>query len=153
MAYTDEELGTLLVNIAKINNQLSDEKFLKSLNGDTLSYTGLKLAAMKASVIDLKVDAQQDMLNKEVLMLKAKAVAYYRYKEELGPNGKPHGATAAGDMKYMDEDFIKAQNVYNTAKVQYEKLRDLLKDTHDVIESARSRVIDLQGQRKNETVK
>jgi len=146
MAYTDEQLGQLLVNIAFINNELSDETKLKRLSGDTLSYTGLKLAAMKASVIDLKVDAQQDMLNKEVLMLKAKAKAYMKAKAESN-------ATAAGELKYMDEDFIEAQNIYNKSKVQFEKLRDMMKDSHDVIESARSRVIDLQGQRKNETIK
>lgn len=143
MAFSDEQLTELLVNIATVNNHLSDEEHLKSMSGDTLSYTGLKLAAMKASVLDLKVDAQRDMLNKEVEKDRAKAQAYYLFKQE-------HGSTAAGDMKYMDENFIEKTKDYNESKVQYEKLKTMLADTHDTIESARSRVIELQGQRKNE---
>lgn len=143
MSFSAEQLGKLLVDISKVNNHLSNEEHLKTMSGDTLSYTGLKLAAMKASVIDLRVDAQRDMLDKEVEKDKAKAEAYYKYKKE-------HGSTAAGDMKYMDENFIEKTKEYNESKVQYEKLKTMLNDTHDTIESARSRVIELQGQRKNE---
>lgn len=143
MAFSDEQLGKLLLDIATVNNHLSSVDNLKNMSGDTLSYTGLKLAAMKASVVDLKVDAQRDMLDKEVEKDRAKAQAYYTYKQE-------HGSTAAGDMKYMDENFIEKTKEYNEAKVQYEKLKTILSDTHDTIESARSRVIELQGQRKNE---
>lgn len=143
MAFSAEQLGKLLVDIATVNNHLSNEDNLKKLSGETLSYTGLKLAAMKASVLDLRVDAHANMLDKEVEKDRAKAEAYYKYKQE-------HGSTAAGDMKYMDENFIEKTKEYNKAKVQFEKLRTMLSDTHDTIESARSRVIELQGQRKNE---
>lgn len=147
---SDEELGAMLVKLATINRKLSDENFLKELNGDILSYTAVKVAAIKATLIEFKVVAHQYMLDMEVEKDRQKAVAYYRFKEELGPNGKPHGATAAGDMKYMDEDFIQAQNDYNKAKVSYEQLKSVTSDAHDLIDSIKSRVIDLQTARKDE---
>lgn len=139
----DEQLGKLLVNITTISNKLSDEEFLKSLTGDILSYTAVKLAAMKASIVDFKVVAHENMLDKEVLLGKAKAVAYAKYRSEVG-------ATAATDMKYMDEDFMQAQRDYNKSKVLYEQLKSIVADTHDLIDSIKSRVIDLQGQQRNE---
>ena len=43
---TPEETAELIGKIMKINRQLSDEVFLKSLTGDVLSYIGVKLSAM-----------------------------------------------------------------------------------------------------------
>lgn len=127
----------------KINHQLSDEAFLKSLSGDVLSYIGVKLSAMKASLLDVKVSAHRDAMEKETLMLKAKGEAFLRAKEA-------HNATTASDAKYTDEEFIKAQNTYTEAKVLYEKLKSITADTHDLIDAIKSRVIDLQGARKDE---
>lgn len=140
---TPEQTAELIGKIMKINNQLSDEHFLKSLTGDVLSYIGVKLSAMKASLLDLKVTAHQDMLDKEVLMLKEKGAAFLRAKEA-------HNATSAGDAKYTDEVFIEAQRSYNEAKVLFEKLRSIVADSHDLIDAIKSRVIDLQGARKDE---
>lgn len=141
---TDEQLGEILVKIATINHEFTNEQFLKNLTGDILSYTAVKLAAMKASLVDFKVVAQERMLDLEVELGRAKAQAYAKYKAD-------HGSTAAGDMKYMDEDFMQAQRDYNKAKVQFEQLKSVVADTHDLIDSIKSRVIDLQGQRKNES--
>lgn len=127
----------------KINHQLSDEAFLKSLSGDVLSYIGVKLSALKASLLDEKVSAHRDAMNKETLMHKAKGEAFLRAKEA-------HNATTAGDAKYTDELFIQAQNDYTEAKVNYEKLKSIVADSHDLIDSIKSRVIDLQGARKDE---
>ena len=140
---TPEETAELIGKIMKINRQLSDEVFLKSLTGDVLSYIGVKLSAMKASLLDIKVDAHADSMHKETLMHKAKGEAFLRAKEK-------YNATTAGDAKYIDEEFIKAQNEYSDAKVLFEKLRSLVADTHDLIDAIKSRVIDLQGARKDE---
>lgn len=139
----ESDLGNMLVQIATINNQLANGDFLKGLSGDILSYTAVKLASMKASILDLKVAAHEHLLEKEVELALSKGKAYAKYKAE-------HGSTAAGDMKYMDEDFIEAQKVHNKAKVQYERLKSVVADAHDTIESIRSRVIDLQGARRDE---
>lgn len=140
---TPEQTVELIGKIMKINHQLSDEHFLKSLTGDVLSYIGVKLSAMKASLLDIKVTAHQDMLDKEVMMLKEKGAAFLRAKEA-------HNATSAGDAKYTDEVFIEAQKTYNQAKVLFEKLKSIVADSHDLIDAIKSRVIDLQGQRKDE---
>lgn len=138
-----EQTAELIGKIMKINHQLSDEVFLKSLTGDVLSYIGVKLSAMKASLLDIKVDAHRNAMNKETLMHKAKGEAFLRAKAE-------HNATTASDAKYTDEEFIKAQNEYTEAKVLYERLRSIVADSHDLIDAIKSRVIDLQGQRKDE---
>ena len=140
---SDEKVGELLVNMVFIAQTLTNEDFLKKQSGDVLSYTGVKLAAMKVSLLDLKVAAHQEVLDKEVEMTQAKARAYAKYKKE-------HGSTAAGDMKYMDEDFVAANKAYNSAKVQFDKLKSVVADIHDLIDSIKSRVIDLQGARKDE---
>lgn len=140
---TAEQTAEIIGKIMKINNQLSDEAFLKSLTGDVLSYIGVKLSAMKASLLDVKVTAHQDMLDKEVLMLAEKGAAFLRAKEA-------HNATTAGDAKYTDEKFIEAQKAYNEAKVLFEKLKSIVADSHDLIDAIKSRVIDLQGARKDE---
>ena len=140
---TTQETADIIVKIMKINRELSDEKFLKSLSGDVLSYIGVKLSALKASLLDEKVSAHRDMMEKETLMLKEKGAAFLRAKEE-------HNATTAGDAKYTDEEFIKAQREYAEAKVNYEKLKSIVADSHDLIDAIKSRVIDLQGARKDE---
>lgn len=140
---TTQETAEIIVKIMKINRQLSDEVFLKSLSGDVLSYIGVKLSALKASLLDEKVSAHRDAMNKETLMQKAKGEAFLRAKAE-------HNATTAGDAKYTDEVFIQAQNDYTEAKVNYEKLKSIVADSHDLIDAIKSRVIDLQGARKDE---
>lgn len=139
---TPEQTAELIGKIMKINRQLSDEVFLKSLSGDVLSYIGVKLSAMKASLLDIKVDAHRDAMQKETLMQKAKGEAFLRAKAE-------HNATTASDAKYTDEKFIEAQNEYTEAKVLYERLRSVVADSHDLIDAIKSRVIDLQGERKD----
>lgn len=140
---TTQETADIIVKIMKINAQLSDEKFLKSLTGDVLSYIGVKLSALKASLLDEKVSAHRDAMEKETLMLKAKGEAFLRAKEA-------HNATTASDAKYTDELFIQAQKDYTEAKVNYEKLKSIVADSHDLIDAIKSRVIDLQGARKDE---
>lgn len=142
---TTQETADIIVKIMKINRELSDEKFLKSLSGDVLSYIGVKLSALKASLLDEKVSAHRDAMNKETLMQKAKGEAFLRAKEA-------HNATTAGDAKYTDELFIQAQNDYTEAKVNYEKLKSIVADSHDLIDAIKSRVIDLQGARKDERI-
>lgn len=142
---TTQETADIIVKIMKINHQLSDEAFLKSLSGDVLSYIGVKLSALKASLLDEKVSAHRDAMNKETLMQKAKGEAFLRAKEA-------HNATTAGDAKYTDELFIQAQNDYTEAKVNYEKLKSIVADSHDLIDAIKSRVIDLQGARKDERI-
>lgn len=143
MAYTKEDQAHLLVEIAEIRESLTPRGKIKNIGGDDLSIMGVRLAALKASVIDLKVDAEQDMLELEVQKDEAKAVAYKKCKEE-------HGATAAADIKNEDPDYITARIAYNAAVVNFNMMRSILSDAHDLIEAITGRMIELHGARKDE---
>lgn len=136
----------LLQKIQYINEKFSDAEWLKSQNGNVLSYTAMKLAAMKGYLIDVKANAQMDMLKAETNMETEKGKAYLKMKEE-------HGATAAIDAKNTVEEYIAAKNEYAKKRVNYERLKGVVADTHDLIEAIRSRVIDLQGARKDEGIR
>jgi hypothetical protein len=136
----------LLQKIQYINEKFSDAEWLKSQNGNVLSYTAMKLAAMKGYLIDVKANAQMDMLKAETNMETEKGKAYLKMKEE-------HGATAAIDAKNTVEEYIAAKNAYAEKRVNYERLKGVVADTHDLIEAIRSRVIDLQGARKDEGIR
>lgn len=136
----------LLQKIQYINEKFSDAEWLKSQNGNVLSYTAMKLAAMKGYLIDVKANAQMDMLKAEINMETEKGKAYLKMKEE-------HGTTAAIDAKNTVEEYIAAKNEYAEKRVNYERLRGVVADTHDLIEAIRSRVIDLQGARKDEGIR
>lgn len=131
--------------IHKIFDRLSDEKLLKGLDGDALSYIAVKLAALKGYLIEEKALAHEFMLDQEIRKDEAKAVAYAKAKKE-------HGSTAAGDIKYSDPDFIKAQEEYGEAKAAFERLKMISADSHDLIDAIKSRVIDLQSARRDERV-
>lgn len=140
------ETKELLEAIQHINRKFSDAVWVKGQNGNVLSYTALKLAAMKAYLVDEKEDAHKKMLEAEIEMDREKAIAYKKAMAESN-------ATAAKDSKYADETFIEARKKYAAAKVYYEKLKSVVADSHDMIESIRSRIIDLQSDRKDESIR
>jgi hypothetical protein len=140
------ETKELLAAIQHINEKFSDKDWVKGQNGNVLSYTALKLAAMKAFLVDEKETAQKAMMQAEIDMETWKAKAYLKAKNE-------HNATAASDLKNMDPDYIKAKEVYAGTKVYFDKLKSIVADSHDLIESIRSRIIDLQGSRKDESIR
>lgn len=135
----------LIESIQFINAKFSDKDWVKAQNGNVLSYTALKLAAMKAYLLDVKEIAQGEMLEAEIEMETQKGIAYLKMKEE-------HNATAAGDAKNTVPEYIEAKRKYAVAKIFYDKLKTVTVDSHDLIEAIRSRVIDLQGSRKDEGI-
>jgi hypothetical protein len=72
----------LLGNIHLINQKFSDAKWVKGQNGNVLSYTALKLAAMKAYLVEEKESAHKKMLQAEIEMDKQKAIAYTKAMKE-----------------------------------------------------------------------
>jgi hypothetical protein len=136
----------LIEAIQHINEKFSDKEWAKAQNGNVLSYTAMKLAAMKAYLIDVKSNAYAELLDAEIELETYKGMAYKKYKES-------DGATAAQDMKNLDEDYIEAKRYYAGRKVFYEKLKSVVADSHDLIETLRSRIIDLQGSRKDESIR
>lgn len=140
------ETQELLDAIQHINQKFSNAEWVKGQNGNVLSYTALKLAAMKAYLVDEKESAHKATLQAEIDMETAKGAAYLRLKAE-------HGATAATDAKNTDEEYIAAKKMFAEKKVYYDKLKSVVADSHDLIESIRSRVIDLQGDRKDQGIR
>jgi hypothetical protein len=145
MAFTREEQSGLLVEIAEIVNMFTPRQKVKTISGDDLSYYGVRLAALKASVVDLKVDAEQDYLNGEVQADEARARAYLDAKKE-------HGATAAGEAYKIDPEYVAARLEADGRKVEFNRLKSILSDVHDLIESLTGRMIELHGARKDERV-
>lgn len=140
------EADELIRDIQFINSKFSDKTWVKEQDGNVLSYTALKLAAMKAYLIDVKEMAQAEMLDAEIDMETQKGVAYLKMKEE-------HNATAATDAKNTVTEYIAAKKEYASKKVYYDKLKSIAADSHDLIESIRSRIIDLQSSRKDESIR
>lgn len=139
----EKDITSVITDIIDVFNECRNKQLLKSASGDVLSYMATKLAALKGALLDVKVDAHREVLRLEVELETAKGRAYAKYKAS-------DGATAASDMKNMDEDYIKAKQAYNEAKVNYEKLKSIVADSHDLIDSIKSRVIDMQGARRDE---
>lgn len=83
-----EQAAEIIGKIMKINYQLSDEAFLKSLTGDVLSYIGVKLSAMKASLLEVKVTAHRDAMEKETLMQKQREK--HSFEPKLNTMLQPH---------------------------------------------------------------
>lgn len=141
----DAEAEKLIDTIRLINSKFSDAEWVKAQPVGVLSYTALRLAAMKSFLLDVRVDAQITMLENEVELDKAKAEAYARAKKE-------YGTTAAGDLKHKDEEYIAAKQKYNDSKVIYDRMRAVISDTHDLIEALRGRIIDMNAERRDQGV-
>lgn len=136
----------ILSSIQVINKEFSDKEKIIVKNGNVLSYTALKLAGLKGYLMDVKEFAHGELLEAEIEMDVAKAKAYLKAKTE-------HNATAASDLKNMDPDYIQARKDWAVKKIAYEKIKSVVADSHDLIEAIRSRVIDLQGARKDESIR
>jgi len=151
MKLSDKEFEKIVLDIMYINQKFSDAKHLKGLSGDVLSYTGTKLAAMKSLLIETKVEAHQDFLNAETDYKRIKADAIRRLVgEPIKEDGAKISQSAASDLMYAEEDVIEASRKKNRAEAFWNQLKNLTSDTHDLIDSIKSRVIDLQGARKDE---
>ena len=153
MNVSDEEITEMVLSLNKIYTQLKDKAFFLSLTGDALSYTATKIATMKALLVDVKKAAEIDAKNAETEYKATKAQALRRLVgEPIKEGGSKISATAAGDLLYGEEDVIKAANYKTESEARFNQLKSMVADGHDVIESIRSRLIDMQGSRKDERI-
>jgi len=150
---SDAEFQKIVEDILYINHKLRDKQHLLSLSGDALSYTAIKLASMKSLLIDVKADAHRDFLDADTEYKAVKAKAIRRLTgEPIKEGGAKISQSAAGDIMYGEDDVIKASRDKNEKEAFFNKLKSIAADTHDDIDSIKSRVIDLQGARKDERV-
>ena len=133
----------IIQNIMFINEKFSDAQWVKAQGADVLSYTALKLSAMKGYLGEFKEEALRGLLKAEREMEREKALAFQRARETMA-------VSAASEAKHSDEQYIKAKEKYAEARVLYERLKSISADTHDLIDAIKGRTIELQSQRKTE---
>lgn len=152
MDVSEQEITDIVLNLDRIYQQLEKKEFFLSLTGDALSYTGNKIAVMKARMVDVKRMAEIEAKDAETEYKKTKAVALRRLigSNLHGDEGPKISATAAGDLLYGEDDVVEAANLKTRKEATFNRLKSLVADGHDVIESIRGRLIDLQGSRKDE---
>lgn len=149
MKLSDDEFQKIVTDILTISKHLSDTNKLKAMTGDALSYTGTKLAAMKSLIIEVKVDAEREAKDADTEYKRIKGVAFKR----LTTGDDKVSATAAGELLYAENDVVKAARDRNAKEAFWNQLKSISADVHDLIDSIKSRVIDLQGDRKDSKLK
>ena len=154
MDISEDDITKTVLTLNKIYTQLEDKAFYLGLTGDALSYTATKIATMKARMVDVKKMAEIDAKDADTNYKAVKATALRRLigTPLKGDEGPKISATAAGELLYGEEDVIYAAMDRNQKEATYNRLRSLVADGHDVIESIRGRLIDLQGSRKDERI-
>ena len=146
MAFTPKEQGQMLVNMAAICHHYASDENFKAASTEELTFSAGKLASMKASTIDLRGTAEKGFDDAEREYKATKA----RVFEKLRAESK--SASDAQVLLYMDDEVLAASVATDKAKASYNKLRSFTADVHDLIETIRSRTIELNGSRKDETI-
>lgn len=154
MDVSEEEITNIVLTLDKIYKQLEDKEFYLNLSGDALSYTATKIAVMKARMVDVKKMAEINAKDADTDYKATKADALRRIIGSPldGDEGPKISATAAGELLYGEEDVIKAAKDRNQKEAVFNRLKSMVADGHDVVESIRGRLIDLQGSRKDERI-
>lgn len=135
-----DELVEEIVSIVQILSQQS----MGDLSGDTLSRLVLKLASYKASLGDSVSTAFLSALDAEADYYTARALAYKKLRD-AGTN-----ATDSNELKHIETEA--ALKVWNQARYAHKRLSQLSTDCHDLIDSIRGRLINLQSERSEANV-
>lgn len=143
-----DEVQTAAENLAKIYGRLEDKDFFLGLPGDALAYTANKIAALKARLVDVKRDAELRAKHAETAYKRTKAEAFKR----LTTGDDKVSATAASTLLYAEPDVVEISEELNEAEALWNFVKSLVADGHDMIDAIRSRLIDMQGSRKDERV-
>ena len=153
MEVSEQEVTELVLTLDTIYRSLEDKKFFLGLTGDSLSYTAVKIAVSKARMIDVKRLAEIDAKDAETEYKRVKAVAMRRLVgTQTSDDGPKISLSAAEKLIYGEDDVIAASQSQTQKEATFNRLKSLVADGHDVIEAIRSRLIDLQGSRKDEGI-
>lgn len=144
----EEEIQKAAKNLATIYEKLGDKAFFLNLTGDALSYTATKIASLKGRLVEVKRMAEQDYRDADKEYKRTKAVAFKRLTSGEGKVS----ATAAEKLLYAEEDVLAASQRNNESEALWNFVKSLAADGHDMVEAIRSRLIDLQGSRKDERI-
>lgn len=153
MEVSEEEVTDIVLTLDKIYRKLQDKVFFLGLTGDALSYIAVKIAVSKARMIEVKRMAEIDAKDAETEYKRIKAVAMRRLVgQKTSEDGPKISLSAAEKLIYGEDDVIAASQSQTQKEATFNRLKSMVADGHDVIESIRSRLIDLQGSRKDERV-
>lgn len=153
MEVNEEEISEIVLKLDKIYRQLEDKSVFLRLTGDALSFMCVTVATKKARLVDLKRVAEIDAKNADTEYKRVKAETMRKLVgEPIKEDGPKISATAAGELLYGEEAVVKAAQDKNQKEATYNRLKSLVADGHDVVDSLRSRLIDLQGSRKDERI-
>ena len=145
----EEEILEAAENLAKIYKRLEDREFFLSLPGDLLSYTANKIAALKARLVDVKREAELNAKHADTHYKQVKALTF----RQLTTGEDKVSATAAATLLYGELDVVAASEELNEAEALWNFVKSLVADGHDQIEAIRSRLIDMQSSRKDESIR
>lgn len=147
----EKDFREVVSSIMTIVQKCSEPGYLKKLDGNQLSYTATKLAALKGYLLETKVDAHKAFLEAEAEYKATKSRAMRRIVgQPIKEGGAKISQSAAEGLIYDEEDVLEASKAKTEAEVFWNKLKNLTSDTHDLIDSIKSRVIDMQGARRDE---
>lgn len=132
--------------IDKITEQLTilNEQPLEDFSGDTLSRTGVRLAAYKAGLGKYFTEAKKDTLRAEKAYKEAKANAYKKLRAE----GQGDGAAKNLTILLVGDEY----NDYIEAQILEDQISNLVFNVHDLIDAIKSRVINCQMERQESKV-
>lgn len=153
MDVSEQEITDIVLTLDKIYRQLEDKAFFLNLTGDALSYTATKVAVMKARMVDVKRMAEIEAKDADTEYKRVKAQAIRRLVgTEIKEDGPKISQSAAPELIYGEDDVVEAANDKTRKEATFNRVKSLVADGHDVIEAIRSRLIDLQGSRKDERI-
>ena len=132
-----------LIDDIKVIVDTLGEQEMDTLSGDTLSRLAVKIASYKASLGVFVVEANKAVYDAEHAYTVAKAKGYEKAMKETN-------ATAAKELKYLHaaDESVKL----NEAKYTRDRVTQLSKDCHDLIDGLKSRLINLQTERSASNV-
>lgn len=153
MDVEEQEITDIVLNLDKIYRQLQDKVFFLALTGDALSYIATKIAVMKARLLEVKRLAEIDAKDAETEYKRVKAMTMRELVgQKVSEDGPKISLSAAEKLIYGEDNVIAASQSQTQKEATYNRLKSMTADAHDVIEAIRSRLIDLQGSRKDERV-
>lgn len=133
----------LITQIRRIVDTLSGQE-VDALSGDTLSRLAVKLASLKASLGQYVVESKHEVYRLEADYQLARAEGFQHYRDE-GKSG-----TDSNELKHL---YAKdALSKLNEAKYNNDRVTQLSKDCHDLIDGIKSRLINLQTERTESNV-
>lgn len=144
----EKEIQVAAENLTNIYAKLSNKDFFLGLSGDALAYTATKVAALKGRLVEVKREAELAAKTAEMEYKAEKGLAIKR----LTSGDEKVSVTAAEKMLYADDEVIAAKEKHIAAEALFNFVKSLTADGHDMVDAIRSRLIDLQGTRKDERI-